>query len=75
LTNNWQRPIDTCIEKLEMPQQNGRRTAEALAGAFDEVVLNLLAQPEPELEADAAVHDMLDFALRATGYLAATSHQ
>jgi AcrR family transcriptional regulator len=71
LTNIWQRPIDACIEKMEMPQQNGRRTAEALAGAFDEVVLNVLAQPEPELEADGAVHDMVDFALRATGYLAA----
>jgi len=74
LTNIWQRPVDASIEKLEMPPQNGRRTAEALAGAFDEVVLNLLLQPEPELEADAAVHDMVDFALRATGYRAATSH-
>ena len=74
LTNIWQRPLDACMEKLEMPQQNSRRTAEALAGAFDEVVLNLLAQPESEREADAATRDLVDFALRATGYLASNSH-
>ena len=74
LTNIWQRPIDDCMEKLEMPQQNGRRTAEALAGAFDEVVLNLLAQPEPERESQAVMHDMADFALRATGYMAPPTH-
>ena len=39
LTNIWQRPLDVCMEKHQMPPQNGRRTAEALAGAFDEVVL------------------------------------
>ena len=68
LINIWQRPLDEAIEKLQMPPQNGRRTAEALAGAFDEVVLNLLAQPDPESEADGAIQDMLAFAIRATGY-------
>ncbi len=68
LINAWQRPLDQAIGKLEMPQQNSRRTAEALSGAFDEVILNLLAQPDPQSESDGALQDMINFAIRATGF-------
>ncbi|MFQ5399536.1 MAG: TetR/AcrR family transcriptional regulator [Anaerolineae bacterium] len=64
----WQQPLQTASNVAEIVPQNCRRTAEALAGAFDEVVLNLLTFVEPELEAAAAVRDMTEFALRAVGY-------
>jgi AcrR family transcriptional regulator len=68
LTNIWQRPIDLALDRNLVTPQNTRRAAEALAGAFDEVVLNLLAQPMPDAEAVAAANDMLHFALRALAY-------
>ncbi|MCI0396530.1 MAG: TetR/AcrR family transcriptional regulator [Chloroflexi bacterium] len=68
LTAIWQRPLDTALDKNQIIPQNTRRTAEALAGAFDEIVLNLLNLPEPEMEADAALQDMIHFALRAVAY-------
>jgi len=68
LIDIWQQPLQTASNAAEIVPQNDRRTAEALVGAFDEVVLNLLTFVEPELEAAAAVRDMTEFALRATGY-------
>jgi AcrR family transcriptional regulator len=68
LTNIWQRPIDQALDRNLIAPQNTRRAAEALAGAFDEVVLNLLAQPVPDEEAGAAANDMIHFALRALAY-------
>lgn len=68
LTNIWQRPIDLALDRNLIAPQNTRRAAEALAGAFDEVVLNLLAQPTPDAEAGAAANDMVHFALRALAY-------
>lgn len=68
LVQAWQRPLLLAADKLQIPEQNTRRTAEALAGAFDEVLLNLLDQPDPAVEADGALRDMLAFGLRATGY-------
>jgi AcrR family transcriptional regulator len=68
LTNIWQRPIDLALDRNLITPQNTRRSAEALAGAFDEIVLNLLAQPVPDAEAAAAANDMLHFALRALAY-------
>jgi AcrR family transcriptional regulator len=68
LTNIWQRPIDLALDRNLVAPQNTRRAAEALAGAFDEVVLNLLAQPVPDAEAGAAANDMVHFALRALAY-------
>ncbi|MFT5194455.1 MAG: hypothetical protein ACI85U_001463, partial [Candidatus Promineifilaceae bacterium] len=43
------------------------RTAEAIAGACDEVILNLLAQPDGENEGPAAVRDLTLFILRGLG--------
>jgi hypothetical protein len=68
LVNSWQRPLDQALDRQVIAPQNTRRAAEALAGAFDEVVLNVLAQPMPESEGAAAIHDMSELALRALGY-------
>ncbi|HEX6383158.1 MAG TPA: TetR/AcrR family transcriptional regulator [Anaerolineae bacterium] len=68
LINIWQRPLEAALAQTLILPQNSRRTAEALAGAFDEVILNLLNHPDPEVEAATAVKDMSLFALRATAY-------
>ncbi|MFZ0544410.1 MAG: TetR/AcrR family transcriptional regulator [Candidatus Promineifilaceae bacterium] len=68
LINIWQRPLDAAMDKNHIVPQNTRHTAEALAGAFDEVVLNLLQQPDPQLEAAAVLQDAIQFALRAVVY-------
>jgi len=69
----WQRPLDQAHAQTLILPQNTRRTAEAFAGAFDEVILNLLAQPEAEREAHTALQDMLQFALRAAAYTGSNS--
>lgn len=68
LVNMWQRPLDAALDKSQIVPQNTRRTAEALAGAINEVILHLLDQPDPGQEGAAAVQDMTDFALRAVAY-------
>jgi AcrR family transcriptional regulator len=69
LTNLWQRPLDSALDRNQITEQNTRRTAEALAGAFDEVVINLLNQADPDAKAERAVRDLTTFTLRAVGYL------
>lgn len=68
MINIWQRPLDLALDQGQISPQNTRRSAEALAGAFDENILQLLEQPEAQNEAVAAVADMTAFALRAVGY-------
>lgn len=68
LVNIWQRPLAQAMDRGQIVQQNTRRTAEALAGAFDEVILHLLNRPDPDREAAAARSEMVDFAIRAVGY-------
>ena len=68
LTQVWQRPLLQALDKNQIAAQNDRRTAEALTGAFDEVILNLLKQPDPGEDASNTVHDMTQFAIRATAY-------
>ena len=68
LTKIWQEVLDTAVAIEAIPEQNTRRSAEAFAGAFDEVVLNVLSYPEPDIEADTAVIEMVTFALNAIGY-------
>lgn len=68
LINIWQRPLDAALDKGHILPQNTRHTAEALAGAFDEVVLNLLQQPDPQLEAQSVLKDVTQFALRAIAH-------
>jgi AcrR family transcriptional regulator len=64
----WQRPLDKALDSGQIAPQNTRRAAEAVAGAVDEVILNLLEQPDPALEAPAAVDQLAQFALRAVAY-------
>ncbi|MDT8304524.1 MAG: TetR/AcrR family transcriptional regulator [Anaerolineae bacterium] len=68
LTAVWQKPLDFALDRNQIAEQNTRRTAEALAGACDEVILNLLNQPDPERGADAVINDLAAFALRAVAY-------
>lgn len=68
VTTMWQTILELGVEKQQIPDQNTRRSAEALAGAFDEVILNLLAFPEPEIEASTAIIEMTNFALQAVGF-------
>lgn len=68
LVNLWQTPLDQAMDKGQIIPQNTRLSAEALTGAFDEVILNLLAQPVAESQAPGVVHDLTQLALRAIGY-------
>ena len=68
LTNIWQQPLDSALDRNLITPQNTRRSAEALAGAADEVVLNLLNQPDPEREAEGVVSDLTALLLRAVAY-------
>ncbi len=73
LTLIWQRPLDKALAETYILPQNTRRTAEAFAGAFDEVILNLLNLPEAEQEAGAVIQELLQFALRAAAYTGGNS--
>ncbi len=64
----WQRPLGDALGKGQVIAQNERRTAEGLTGAVDQIILNLLAQPDRNEGVAAAVLDMTRFVLRATGY-------
>jgi len=68
LTLLWQRPLESAVMNGSIPKQNTRRAAESFAGAFDEVILNLLTHNEPDVEAETAVQEMALFALRAVAY-------
>ncbi len=68
LVRLWQRPLDQAMAAGMIPEQNSRRVAEAFAGAFDEVVLQLLATPEPEEEAGAVIQELTLFSLRAIAF-------
>lgn len=69
LVDIWERPLTQAIQQQTIPDQNTRRVAEAIAGAHDEVVLQLLNQADPELEADLTVQDLTLFTLRAVAYV------
>ncbi len=68
LVRLWQRPLDKAIAAGIIPDQNSRRVAEAFAGAFDEVILQLLATPEPDQDAGAVIQELTLFSLRAIAY-------
>lgn len=73
LTATWQRPLTKALEQSLLTPQNTRRTAEALTGAFDEVILNLLALPDPQQQAAQTIQEMLQFTLRAVAYTGSKS--
>jgi len=64
----WQRPLSEALNKNLVAPQNDRRTAEALTGALNQVILSLLAHPEIEKEAATVVEEMTRFVMRATSY-------
>lgn len=68
MVNLWQRPLDQAMDSEKIPAQNTRRMSEAIAGACDEVILNLLNSRSAEGEAAAAVRDLTFFILRGVGY-------
>lgn len=68
LVRIWEPLLDQAESRAKIVEQNTRRSAEALAGAFDEVILHLLNRPQPELDAETAVAEMTTFALRAVGF-------
>ena len=61
----WQRALEAAREQGMIGAQNSRRLSEALVGAYDEVILNLLNRSDPADDAVAAVHDLTQFTLRA----------
>lgn len=69
----WQRPLDLALQNGQIPPQNSQRTAQALSGAFDQVILHLLSLPNPDEEADVALQELITFAFRACGYEDASS--
>jgi AcrR family transcriptional regulator len=69
LIRAWHRPLTAALSNRQIEPQNTRRTAEALVGAFDEIIYNLLTATNGESERPQAVGDMVQFGLRATGYL------
>ena len=68
LVRAWQRPLTSALDKNMVAPQNERLTAEALTGAFDEVILSLLSQPDRDALAASVVRDLTQFALRAVAY-------
>jgi len=64
----WQHALDTALKQSAILPQNTRRSAEAAAGATDEVVLQLLDYPDPEEMAETAVPELAEFILRAVGF-------
>ncbi len=64
----WQRPLSEALNKNLVAPQNDRRTAEALTGALNQVILSFLAHPEADEEAPTVVEDLTRFVLRATSY-------
>jgi AcrR family transcriptional regulator len=67
LAQIWRRPLVQAISQQEIADLDSHYTAEAIIGAVDEVILNLLNQSDPELVAADAVHQVTQFILRATG--------
>ncbi len=65
MITTWQRPLEAALTQGLIVPQNTRRSAEALAGAFDEVVLSLMNSSDPVEEAQEAFEDLALFALRA----------
>lgn len=64
----WERPLTTAIQQQTIPDQNSRLAAEAIAGAHDEVVLQLLNHADPEIDAELTAAELITFTLRAVAY-------
>ena len=69
LVDIWQQPLDEAMASGRIITQNSRRSAEAITGAIDEVILHLLDRPDPKEETAEVVKELTDFVLRAVSYL------
>lgn len=69
LVDIWQQPLDEAMASGRIITQNTRRSAEAITGAIDEVILHLLDRPNPKEETAEVVKELTDFVLRAVSYL------
>jgi len=74
LISIWHQLLEDAQEAALIPSLNCRRMAEALTGAFDEVILNLLSHPSPDTESTVVINEMLQFCLRATAYTGKQTH-
>ena len=68
MTLMWQYVLDEAFKNETIIEQNTRISAEMMAGGFDEIVLNLLNQTNPDLLAPTIIEDMSTAALRLVGY-------
>ncbi|HSH02669.1 MAG TPA: TetR/AcrR family transcriptional regulator [Anaerolineae bacterium] len=68
LVRGWQRPLDEALAAGEIVAQDTRYTAEAIVGAVDEVVLNILAAEDMEIAAEASLDGLITFLLRGIGW-------
>ncbi len=68
MVRTWQRPLQEALKKNQVMPQNERRTAEALTGALNQVILSLLMHPQADQEAGQVVEDMARFVMRAAAY-------
>ncbi|MGB1251539.1 MAG: TetR/AcrR family transcriptional regulator [Candidatus Promineifilaceae bacterium] len=73
MTLMWKYVLDEALKNSLIIEQNTRRSAEMMAGGFDEIVLNLLNQTNPDLLAPAMIKDISAIALRLIGYKQADS--
>ncbi|HFC11774.1 MAG TPA: TetR/AcrR family transcriptional regulator [Anaerolineae bacterium] len=68
LTAIWQQVLDQAAGSGEIEAGETRVSAEMLAGGIDEVILNLLDLPTPELKAPDTIITMTANALKLVGY-------
>ena len=61
----WQQALLEGVDRGEIPAQDTRYSAEFLAGGFDQIILNLLRQSQPN--ANQAIQTMTFLALQAVG--------
>lgn len=71
LVDIWQEPLDEAMAGGRIISQNTRRSAEAITGAVDEVILHLLDGPDPKEETAEVVKELTALVLRAVSYLGA----
>lgn len=67
LTKIWQGVLEQAVEMGEIDGAGVRLSAEMLAGGFDEVVLNLLNRPNPDMHAQQTIETMTWLGLRLAG--------
>lgn len=68
LTTIWREALEQAVASGEIEAGDVRVSAEMLAGGIDEVILNLLDLPTPELQAPATITAMTESALKLVGY-------